>query len=408
MVARSMLRPASIVACMLAMAAIGLLVATYGPAISAFKAGFGIDDAQAGGGLALQSAAVVVGVLTGSLVLRQVGNRHTMHLALGLMGVGALGLALAPSWPMLLAAAVVAGLGIGGCDPFITQLLILGAGTRGPALVNVAHGFFGIGTVLSPAVLSVIGTDRYGMVFAVAAGACAIALLGTRRLDQRPTPADARTATGPAAAPAAPTQARPDVRARRPFAGLVLAGFVALFVMHFGVQFGIGTWEPTYLESLSFSASAAALATSGFWLAMVLGRFIAAFLTRSIAIPALVIISCVGVAVSLALAMEESFAVSAFVLCGFFIGPIFPNALTWLATTGLAHGHRFAWLLAGSKVTNAVVPWLLGIFIGARGAQVVPPTLLVIAVGAVLASLALAAATSRGRRGLGTTSGAEA
>lgn len=368
----------AVFACMVVMTSIGLLVATYGIAIPGFKEQFGVSDAAAGAGLALQSAGAVVGVLAAPFALRPFGNRTTLMASAVLLGGGALALAFAFSWPMVLVSALIAGLGLGGVDMLITQLLIIGAGTRGPALVNVAHGFFGVGTVLSPAVLALIGTDRYWAIFAAVGVANAIAVACLGGLAARPTPVDAPEESG-----------TPVARAHWFVGAAVVAGFVLLYVTHFGVQSGIGTWEPTFLGALGHDESSAAWATSGYWFAMVVGRFAAAGLTRLVSIPVLVTVSCIGMAASLVWAMHEPSAMWAFLLCGFFIGPIFPNGLTWLASSGFAHGHRFSYVVAGSMVGQAFAPWLIGVAIEHGGTTVMPFTLLLIALGAVLAAVGL-------------------
>ncbi|KAB1641194.1 MFS transporter [Gulosibacter chungangensis] len=380
----TLFRPSAILGCLLGMVSIGLLLATYGPVISTFQSHFGVSESIAGLGLAFQSGAAVLGILAAPVVLPRLGNRLTMQLALGLMVIGSIGLALAPTWPLFLAAATVAGFGLGGIDVLITQLLIMGTGKRGPALVNVAHGCFGIGTVISPAVLSVIGVGSYPYVFLAAGLAVFVALLTMRGLQPRPTPVDAEAAS----------EERHDAprktKLRLGFGPAIITAFVALYVTHFGVQSGIGSWEPSFLQGHGVSADSAAMATSGYWLAMVVGRFAAAALTRVIAIPALVIASCVGMAASLLLALHPDFGILAFALCGFFIGPIFPNGLTWLAGTEHATGHRFAWVVAGSMIGQALTPWLVGVQIERNGVAVLPGTLFVVAAIAILASVAIA------------------
>ncbi|MGO1545449.1 MAG: MFS transporter [Gulosibacter sp.] len=374
---------AAIIGCMVVMTTIGLLLSTYGLAIPSFKAQFGISDAVAGGGLAMQSAGAVVGVLAAPFALKPFGNRMTMMVSIVLLGGGGLALAFAFSWPMVLISATIAGLGLGGVDMLITQLLIIGAGVRGPALVNVAHGFFGVGTVISPGILAVIGTERYWIIFAAVGVANAFAFFTMRGLAPRPTPVDAPSAED--------TKSPIASRSRWYVGAAVVFGFIVLYVSHFGVQSGIGTWEPTFLADLDFSASAAAWATSGYWFAMVIGRFGAAALTRFISIPTLVVVSCLGMAGSLVWAMTHApSAVWAFMVCGLFIGPIFPNGLTWLARSGHAHGHRFSYVVAASMVGQAFAPWLIGVVIEHQGSEVMPLTLLLVAVGAVVASIGLA------------------
>lgn len=370
------------------MSMIGALIAGYGPAIAGFKDRFGLSDAEAGAGLALQSIGAVAGVLAAPFVMRWLGNRAAMAASLGLVTFGAAAVSLAPSWQFLLASAGVTGLGVGGIDLLVSQLLIVGTGEKGPALVNLAHAFFGIGTVVSPALIAIVGSGRYPLIFGGIAMCGLAALLTMRGLAARPTPMDGARGAARGLARSSPITG-----------AILLAGFIVLYIAHFGVQSGIGNWEPTYLIALGHEQSLAVWATSGFWLFMVIGRFFAAALTRYVSIPVIVTAGCAGLAAALGLATLDGTAVWAFALCGFFIGPIFPNGLTWLAQSGYALGPSFAYVIAASMVGMALAPWLVGLHIESRGPQVLPATMLTIAAVALLMSGILAAVTGGRRTG---------
>lgn len=373
---RLLFSPMAILGALLAMMAIGALTAVYGPAIAGFKTQFAINDAHAGAGLAVQSLGAVIGVLSAPKIMRTCGNRIAMALSLILVALGSLAVVIAPSWLLLLSSAAVIGLGLGGVDLMVTQLLIFGAGSRGPLLVNVAHGLFGLGTVAAPGLIAIIGARTYWVAF-LAIGIAVLGSLGTMAgLAPRPTPVDRSHGRNRAA------------KAKRG-GFLVLGGFVVLYVTHFGVQSGIGNWEPTYLVGLGYAESKAALAASGFWLAMVAGRFIAAFLTQRVRIPVIVILSCAGMVLSLIPAFSNTLVIWALLACGFFIGPIFPNGLTWLALSGHGDGERFAYVMAASMLGMAVTPWAMGMAIDHAGLQVVPVVLSGIAAVAMLAAVIL-------------------
>lgn len=381
-------RRTAVVGCLLAMVAIGALTAAYGPSIPAFKAQQGIDDATAGAGLAMQSIGAVVGILLSQPLLRRRGNTVAVGASTLLVAVGSIAVAAAPSWPLVLASAVITGLGLGGCDVLITQLLIVGAGTSGPAMVNLAHACFGLGTAAAPALIAAVGAAHYRIVFAVI-GLFALAGLTTLRgISPFPTPLELTSAsTGSDAA-------RPRHRA---VGAVVVLGFLTLYVTHFGAQSGIGSWEPTVLLGQSYSPANATLATSGFWIAMVLGRLVAAPLSRRISLPALVVGSCIGMTCAAAVALHDPAIPWAYALAGFFIGPIFPNGMTWMAASGHAHGNRFASVIAASMVGMAVAPIAVGAVITQHGSRAVAPSILVISAFA-LASSAVVATLTRARR----------
>lgn len=357
----------------------GALLAAYGPVLPAFGREFGVDEGAAGVSLGVQSAGAVLGVLLAQPLLRLHGNRFTIAGSVSLMAAGGLVVAFAGSWPLLLVGAVAAGLGLGGVDSLITQLFIVGHGHRGPLMVNIAHGCFGLGTVLAPLSIAVVGPDNYGVPFIGIAVLALVALLTTSGVRPRPTPAEADLA-GSADRSTFPAPVRPVL--------MVLGAFVALYLLHFGVQSAIGSWEPTFLLDLGYTSASGALATSGFWFAMVVGRFVAAPLTSVVAPAQLVVGSCVGLALAAACTFYAPGAVIAFLFAGFFIGPIFPNGLNWLATTGFATGSRFAYVIAASLAGSALAPVAFGAILNAYGLDVFPIAVVVVSVLTLLAGVA--------------------
>jgi FHS family glucose/mannose:H+ symporter-like MFS transporter len=358
-----------------AMVAIGGLLAIYGPTVVAFQDRFAVGAAGAGSSMAIQSAGAVLGVLASQPLLRWRGNRFTLTAALLLIVAGCVLVATAASWPATLLGAVVAGLGFGGCDALITQLFVFGQGSRGPFLVNIAHGCFGLGTVLAPAAVALVGIGAYGVVFA---GIALIALLATATMTgvrPRPTPADE--------APTGPDKDRGSIDGRHK--AIIVGAFLAIYVFHFGVQSGIGTWGPTRLLELGYSTATASLVISCYWMATVVGRFGVALIANRVPPSVVVTVSCLGMATAMMVTLHEPATVWAYVLAGLCIGPIFPNGLTWLARTGYAEGSAFAYVMAGAMAGAAVFPPVLGMVIGDFGPVALAATLTVMSVVAVAA-----------------------
>lgn len=366
-------RSATAGACV-AMVAVGGLLAAYGPAIPQLKAQFQLSDAVAGSGLAVQSAGAVAGVLIAQPVLRRQGNRGALGAALVLIVLGSGIIFVAPSWALTVFGAAVAGLGLGGCDALITQLFVMGQGERGPAMVNVAHACFGLGTVAAPIALAWLGAQHYRLVFAAIAVLAAVALCTAGAVRARPTPLDVSQ-----------RQVEGVHRVSRGVIVGVVGGLLILYLAHFAVQSGIGSWEPTRLLDLGHSEAVAGVATSGYWLAMALGRFAVAPIAHRVSPATVVGLSVVGMTAAIALALFSPMTVWAYLLAGLFIGPIFPNGLTWLMQTGYAPGSAFAYVIAGAMGGAVVFPPLLGAVLERYGSDALAPLLLVgcgIALGA--------------------------
>ena len=368
------------VACCAAMAGLGLLWAAYGPAIPQLQRQFGIDEAAAGVPLGIQSAGSVLGALAVPLLLRRLGYRAVFASAFVALVVGSLVIGFLPAWAAILVGAGVAGLGLGCCDTLVSQSFIVGHGRRGAAMVNVAHGCFGIGTVLAPALLAVLGAQNWRVMFLVVAGLIVLAGTGLPGIAQH------STMPGAATARTAPRMSR---------VGLwVVVGFLVLYIAHFGVQSGIGSWEPTRLIDQGYAEQQATLATSGYWLAMVVGRVAAIPFANRFRPSRIVIVSSLGMTAAVLLAtLVPGSTVWAYLLAGLMIGPIFPTGLTWLLTSGHANGGTFSYVVASALAGSIVLPPLLGALFQARGTAVLAPTLLVVAVVAVAAAFSVALVT---------------
>ncbi|MET9969567.1 MFS transporter, partial [Streptomyces sp. NPDC006356] len=310
--------PSAVVASCVGFVLIGALQALYGPAIPAFRGEFGLSPSAAGLGLSAHFVGGVAGVLLFDRLYGRVGNRRILGASYLLMAVGAAGFALAPNWPAALAMALLAGLGFGGIDYGLNQLFAVGFGHRSTAMLNILNAHFGIGAILGPALIGAVGSAHYPAVFlgfALANLPLLLCLRGVR--DRAPQPAED---TGESYGG--------QVLARS--LGSVLAVFVALYVLHVGIEAGVGGWEPTHLETVGYGAGFAATATSVYWLMMTVGRFLVAPIALRFSAQAIITVSCAGMTVCLLLASVPALAPYAYAGVGLFIAPIFPTGLPWL------------------------------------------------------------------------------
>jgi fucose permease len=274
------------------------------------------------------------------------------------MAVGAAGFALAPDWPTALVAALLAGLGFGGIDYGLNQLFAVGFGHRSTAMLNILNAHFGIGAILGPAVIGAVGSEHYPAVFLAFALANLPLLLCLRGVrSQAPVAAGERTGGG-------------AVLGRS--LGSVLAVFVVLYVLHVGIEAGVGGWEPTHLETVGYGAGAAATATSVYWLMMTVGRFLAAPLALRFSAQAIITVSCAGMTVCLLAAAVPSLAPYAYAGVGLFIAPIFPTGLPWLNRAAPRARRAGALVIAASMAGGVAAGPALGKAIEWSGVRTVP------------------------------------
>ncbi|KUL41905.1 MFS transporter [Streptomyces regalis] len=352
--------PAAVVASCVGFMLIGALQALYGPAIPAFREEFGLSPSAAGLGLSAHFVGGVAGVLLFDRLYGRIGNRRILGASYLLMAVGAAGFALAPNWPTALAMALLAGLGFGGIDYGLNQLFAVGFGHRSTAMLNILNAHFGIGAILGPALIGTVGAAHYPAVFlgfALANLPLLLCLRGVR--DRAPQPSEA-----------AGESHGGQVLARS--LGSVLAVFVALYVLHVGIEAGVGGWEPTHLETVGYSAGFAATATSVYWLMMTVGRFLVAPIALRFSAQAIITVSCAGMTVCLLLATVPALAPYAYAGVGLFIAPIFPTGLPWLNRAAPQARRAGAVVIAASMVGGVVAGPALGKAIEWSGIRAVP------------------------------------
>ncbi|MFF4801395.1 MFS transporter [Streptomyces sp. NPDC001351] len=357
-----------------------MLQALYGPSVPGLRAEFGLSPSGAGLGLSLHFTGGVAGVLAFNAIHSRISNRALLAVSYGLMALGGAGFALAPDWPLALGAAFLGGLGFGGIDYGLNQLFAVGFGDRSTAMLNVLNAHFGIGAVLGPAVVAWLGAYAYAYAF----GACAVLAavlvpLGSSGVRTRP--------------------AEPPEKEQQPGSsgGLhrILVGFLALYILNVGVEAGVGGWEPTHLETVGYSATVAASATSVYWLMMTAGRFLVVPITLKYSPERILTICAAGMTVCLLLARVKGVAPVAYAGVGLFIAPVFPTGLPWL-NRALPQARRAgAWVIAASMTGGVAAPPLLGAGIEASGIHAVPWLLTALSAASLAATVWLIQLTRR-------------
>ncbi|MFF1549173.1 MFS transporter [Streptomyces sp. NPDC058291] len=383
---------AAVVASCAGFVLIGALQALYGPSIPSLRDEFGLSPSEAGLGLSAHFVGGVAGVLLFDRRYGRTSNRRILGASYLLMAAGAAGFALAPDWSVALVAAFVAGLGFGGIDYGLNQLFSIGFGHRSTAMLNILNAHFGIGAILGPTLIGVVGSEHYPalfLAFALANLPLLLCLRGVRNHTPHPTDdtgAHADTRPGPGAR----TPAGAALRS-------VLAVFVTLYVLHVGVEAGVGGWEPTHLETVGYGAGAAATATSVYWLMMTVGRFLVAPIALRFSAQTVITVSCAGMTACLLLARVPDLAPYAYAGVGLFIAPIFPTGLPWLNRAAPRARRAGAVVIAASMLGGVAAGPALGKAIEWSGVRAVPLILAAVSATCLAATLWLTRAT-RARR----------
>jgi fucose permease len=306
--------------------------------------------------LACGTGAYLVSSFLGGQAVRAVGVGNVLLGSGVLVAVALAGVSLAPSWPAVVACAVIGGVGGGAIDAGINTFAASRFSAR---VVNWLHACWGVGATTGPVLMTAVlarGMSwRVGYrVLAAALALLSVLFLLTRRL---------WTIGRPAAA--APHERGPSIgeALRRPAVWMQLP----LFFLYCGVESTAGQLlYSLFTESRGVRPTTAGLATGGYWAALTEGRFvfgqIAASVSRGAILRTGLGLAPVGAAL-LWWDVAVPVSVAGAALLGFALAPVFP---TLISVTPQRVGARFAAHAVGFQVAVAnlgiaVLPWLVAV-----------------------------------------------
>ena len=323
--------------------------------IRSVKAAFDQSDAGIGLFYFLFAIAWAGGAFGGGLIVERLGRRAVLTLSAALMAVGMIGMGLAPSWLVFLAAALPTGLGAGAIDGGTNGLILdLYPSGRGRAL-NLLHLFFSIGALAAPVTIGLFvesGVGWEAIVVATGLAAIPVALLfgivpmpsGRRRPIERP-------AVDPQVATARPRLAAPL---------LLMAVAIACYVAS---EVGVSNWLVRFLEPAPLSTATFAL--SLYWAGIAIGRAVSSQLADRFDHRRFTITCAAGLALMLFGAIivpSLPVSMALFGLAGVASGPIFPMII---AIGGERYRDRSAAVsgfLGGTAVTGSIIyPPVMGL-----------------------------------------------
>jgi fucose permease len=316
-----------------------------------------------------------VGVLFSMWAVERISGRLSVWVALGCFVVGCAGVALAPTWPSFLAAAFVIGLGFGGLDLGLNLLVAHSEGRRRSGLLNALNGAYGLGAVAGPLLISRLGQNHLAVLYGGAAF-LAVALVPAVAGISGRLPVTPRGTTTPRGG------------------GVLVLFFLVAFVFYVGTETGVGGWMTSHLESAGFGSVDAASLTSGFWLAMAIGRVLAALIPERVAPATVVVAGSAVAAVALLVALSGHAAPFAYIVTGLAIAPIFPTAIAWLAKLRPGDSRSTAWMFPATMVGGGIIPPAIGVAIAGVGIGWAPAVLSAVAL-MTLAAFVLAGLKGR-------------
>jgi fucose permease len=215
-------------------------------------------------------AAIALGAILLGFLADRLGRKPTIVAGLALYGIGSLLFAFGNSFGFFVVLLAIAGLGISVFK--IGALALIGDISRSTrehtSLMNTVEGFFGVGSIIGPAIVAVLISAgmSWKWLYVIAACVCAVLMLialcvrypATRHTDD------------------APSTLRGTMRMmQNPYA----LGFSLLIALYVATEVAIYVWMPTYLKSYELQAPVlTTYALTAFFVLRAAGRFLGAWL----------------------------------------------------------------------------------------------------------------------------------
>ena len=395
---------------------LGLPDGMLGTAWPAMRHSFGAPVGALGLILLVNTAgSVAVAAFVGRLIQR-IGTAALLAVAGSCAALGGIGYAVAPGLWLVLSVAPLTGAAAGMMDGGLNTAVAL---TGRPRLLNLLHGFYGVGTAIGPLVVTaaiIAGSWRPAyLVLAALDAVTAACWIAYRRGVPGPAATSAAAAAAAEAAAGAgvagggvpgggvPGGGDEPADTAPPAAGwtgrrvvTVLTLGLIVFFLYTGLEVGAGQWEVSYARGhLGLSASAAGLAAFGYWGALTAVRI-------GLALPAKQVPARTVIGSGLLLAIVASgliwwqpstvVAVLAFVMLGAALAGVFPAliAVTPQRIGAERAQHAIAWQVGAAAAGGSAISAVIGLLIDATSLAVLGPALVVLSLLLFFANAGLA------------------
>lgn len=336
--------------------AIGWLGGALGPALPDLADQTGRDLAALGGLVTAAFVGTMAAQIVAGPLNDRLGQRPVILVGATLLGLGTLGILFSRNLAATLAIGFMYGFGFGAVDISTNLLIAHRFAQRSVPMLNLLHTFYGVGSVVSPAVagLTLALWDSALPAFGLGFVAILIPLPLVWRLDNVPLP------TPPVSA------GRGNGFSYR-VALLWALGFLLLLFV--GLEAGMGAWTTAYVDrTTTLGKEVGALITSGYWLALTIGRILGALYSARFT-PQTVLWACLAgmLGGSALLAVGHGSAaltVLAVLVLGLWSGPPYPTivAIT-TATFPNGPGKATSVVVAMASLGAATLPWLQGVLL---------------------------------------------
>jgi fucose permease len=358
--------------------ALGLPDGLLGVGWPSIRATFGIPlDSM---GLLLFSA--TVGYLTAAFLngklISHFGVGKVLAASCALTGLTLIGYSVSPSWYLMSALGLTAGLGAGAIDAGLNTFV---AANFNEGLMQWLHGSYGIGVTFSPLIMSFavnslnswrLGYDIVGG-FQIFLAFCFFISLPLWNIEKKAGVSEETKKLTDYKTSYIETFKQPRV----------WLSFL-LFFIYTGAEVALGAWAYTLLtESRGIAPSVAGLLTGSYWAFFTVGRFSAGLYTRWVK-PHTLIYACIaGALTGVALLWWNTSDIVSLIgigLVGLSIAPIFPGLTSGTSerVTPRFAANTIGMQMSAAGIGSAAIPALLGVLAKNTTLEIIPACLFVL------------------------------
>lgn len=223
------------------------------------------------------------------------------------------------------------------------------------ATMNMVEGFFGVGAILGPAIVTALlaAGASWKWLYVIAGSLCVVLIFAALAVHYPQTPRAAQEKLDPRVTLAM-------------FANPYALAFSFAIMLYVGVETAIYVWMPTLLSGYQGPAVVlAAYALSVFFVLRAIGRFLGAWLLSRLAWTKVVALCSVAILICFGLALAGGRGVAAFSLpvSGLFMSVLYPtiNSKGISCFPKAEHGSVSGVILFFTCASAVVSPWLMGV-----------------------------------------------
>jgi MFS transporter, FHS family, glucose/mannose:H+ symporter len=337
---------------------IGIVTVLLSPLLPTLSARWSLSYSEAGALFTAQFLASTIAVAFSGWLITRWGFRFAMSAGLVVIAASVI-LLLAGSRVLGYICIAGYGSGLGFAVPAANLLVAEVNPARRSAALNLLNFSWSVGAVACPFLIAAAAKAKHiPFLLALVAGFCLLVAIGIAVMPssiEEPRAADSKT------------DALPIDWKRRS-----LPVLLALFFLYVGTENAFGGWVASYAASLrTMSLAMAVMTPSFFYVALMIGRWLATFLLRKIHdLPMAksgLVLACAGMAGLMASHSLLGVAVSASI-AGFGLSSVYPITISFLSREFGPNASRVGSVaFSVANIGGASMPWLVGVFSGHFG-----------------------------------------